>query len=212
MVRHLLNRLLRRGAKPALQDQVDTVTSADLRTRTVSGGGEFGNSIWDPPAETKPESVPSAHSAGGMVGTLIAGMSTFKGLNQLAEQLVNSRSWLAQLDQLAGELPAETLISTIGAALASLPTGLRRDLTERLAFAGVADAGDDAETIAGILRHGNGFEGLLAALVPSVRGEAGAPPNLMAAMKDPLGRDLAQTLILGMINARQEIRSASGKL
>ena len=209
MFGELLNRILGRSTESAFQNRVDQIARADMRKREERRSeSSFGEGVWSTPSPS-PTPEPVASPPGGIFGTLLAGLTGMQGLSELAEQFQAGRPWLAQLNRLSQELPGDARLLAVQRAIGNLPEHTRRDLAARLSSTYGSGSGDLSEIVAGYLQHPDGFERLLLFLVPAqpAVGESSSP-NLMAAMKDPVARDLLRGLSTELAHARDSAAEA----
>ena len=203
----LLNRILGRKSTSAFQARVDEIARSDCRERRPREGAPvFGgnwNSVRPEPEADEPAAPPPL---GGLLGTLLRSLTGMQDMGQTIDQMQVARPWLNQLNRIAQELPPAARLRAVQEVVAGLSATAQSQLRERLRLALEGDSTDIAQVIADQLEYPDGVERILGLLAPA-DSFSGASPSLLAAMKDPLARDLLRNLPLALARERGAVNS-----
>jgi hypothetical protein len=122
-------------------------------------------------------------------------------MGQAIDQMHIARPWLNQLNRISQELPPDARLRAVQEVVAGLPETTLHQLRKRLRSATGDDSTDVAQAIADQLEYPDGVERVLDLLVPA-DSFSGTSPSVVAAMKDPLVRDLLRNLPLALVRER----------
>jgi hypothetical protein len=196
----LLNRILGRRSSSAFQARVDEITRADRRERQPREGAPVFGGNWSS-VRPEPEADEPAAPLGGLLGSLLRNLTGMQDMGQAIDQMQVARPWLNQLNRISQELPPDARLRAVQEVLAGLPETTLYQLRERLRSATGDDSTDVAQAIADQLEYPDGVERVLDLLVPA-DSFSGTSPSVLAAMKDPLVRDLLRNLPLALVRER----------
>jgi hypothetical protein len=196
----LLNRILGRRSSSAFQARVDEITRADRRERQPREGAPVFGGNWSS-VRPEPEADDPAPPLGGLLGSLLRNLTGMQDMGQAIDQMHIARPWLNQLNRISQELPPDARLRAVQEVLAGLPETTLYQLRERLRSATGDDSTDVAQAIADQLEYPDGVERVLDLLVPA-DSFSGTSPSVLAAMKDPLVRDLLRNLPLALVRER----------
>jgi hypothetical protein len=196
----LLNRILGRRSNSAFQARVDEITRADRRERQPREGAPVFGGNWSS-VRPEPEADDPAPPLGGLLGSLLRNLTGMQDMGQAIDQMQVARPWLNQLNRISQELPPDARLRAVQEVVAGLPETTLYQLRERLRSATGDDSTDVAQAIADQLEYPDGVERVLDLLVPA-DSFSGTSPSVLAAMKDPLVRDLLRNLPLALVRER----------
>jgi hypothetical protein len=196
----LLNRILGRRSNSAFQARVDEITRADRRERQPREGAPVFGGNWSS-VRPEPEADDPAPPLGGLLGSLLRNLTGMQDMGQAIDQMQVARPWLNQLNRISQELSPDARLRAVQEVVAGLPETTLYQLRERLRSATGDDSTDVAQAIADQLEYPDGVERVLDLLVPA-DSFSGTSPSVLAAMKDPLVRDLLRNLPLALVRER----------
>jgi hypothetical protein len=196
----LLNRILGRRSSSAFQARVDEITRADRRERQPREGAPVFGGNWSS-VRPEPEADDPAPPLGGLLGSLLRNLTGMQDMGQAIDQMQVARPWLNQLNRISQELSPDARLRAVQEVVAGLPETTLYQLRERLGSATGGDSTDVAQAIADQLEYPDGVERVLDLLVPA-DSFSGTSPSVLAAMKDPLVRDLLRNLPLALVRER----------
>jgi hypothetical protein len=196
----LLNRILGRRSSSAFQARVDEITRADRRERQPREGAPVFGGNWSS-VRPEPEADDPAPPLGGLLGSLLRNLTGMQDMGQAIDQMQVARPWLNQLNRISQELSPDARLRAVQEVVAGLPETTLYQLRERLRSATGDDSTDVAQAIADQLEYPDGVERVLDLLVPA-DSFSGTSPSVLAAMKDPLVRDLLRNLPLALVRER----------
>jgi hypothetical protein len=196
----LINRILGRGSRSTIQARVDEIARADRRERQPREGAPVFGGDWSSVRQELEADEPAA-PLGGLLGSLLRNLTGMQDMGQAIDQMQVARPWLNQLNRIAQELPPDARLRAVQEVVTGLPATTQSQLRERLESATGGDSTDVAQAIADQLEYPDGIERVLAMLVPA-DSFSGASPSVLAAMKDPLVRDLLRNLPLALVRER----------
>ena len=205
MFEDLLNRILGRKSTSAFQARVDEIARSDRRERRPREGAPVFGGNWSS-VRPEPEADEPAPPLGGLLGSLLRNLTGMQDMGQVIDQMQVARPWLNQLNSIAQELPPDARLRAVQEVVAGLPATTQSQLRERLESATGGDSTDVAQVIADQLEYPDGVERILGLLAPA-DSFSGASPSLLAAMKDPLVRDLLRNLPLALVRERGSANS-----
>ena len=217
-----LKRMFGSPGRSTLQQQVDADVRIERDRRRILNPVDtmFSERAYGSDTGADPE---RGEQVDASFGTLIAGLGAMKGVGQFAESLLQGGLWFGQLNQVAVALDPPARLDAVRTALLRLSIDSRQMLGARLTHHHV-DESDSASLISNMLGEPNGFERLISVLAPSQPGQTivvsgwSAPAamattagvNVLDAMRDPLIRDLARTLVPALIRAGERSDSSAG--
>jgi hypothetical protein len=196
----LINRILGRGSRSTIQARVDEIARADRRERQSREGAPVFGGDWSS-VRQEPDADEPAAPLGGLLGSLLRNLTGMQDMGQAIDQMHIARPWLNQLNRISQELPPDARLRAVQEVVAGLPETTLHQLRKRLRSATGDDSTDVAQAIADQLEYPDGVERILGLLVPA-DSFSGASPSLLAAMKDPLVRDLLRNLPLALVRER----------
>jgi hypothetical protein len=196
----LLNRILGRRSSSAFQARVDEIARSDRRERQPREGAPVFGGNWSS-VRPEPEADEPAAPLGGLLGSLLRNLTGMQDMGQAIDQMQVARPWLNQLNRISQELSPDARLRAVQEVVAGLPETTLYQLRERLRSATGDDSTDVAQAIADQLEYPDGVERVLDLLVPA-DSFSGTSPSVLAAMKDPLVRDLLRNLPLALVRER----------
>jgi hypothetical protein len=203
----LLNRILGRRSSSAFQARVDEIARSDRRERQPREGAPVFGGNWSS-VRPEPEADDPAPPLGGLLGSLLRNLTGMQDMGQAIDQMQVARPWLNQLNRISQELPPDARLRAVQEVVAGLPETTLYQLRERLRSATGDGSTDVAQAIADQLEYPDGVERVLDLLVPA-DSFSGTSPSVVAAMKDPLVRDLLRNLPLALVRERDAANSTA---
>lgn len=205
MFEDLLNRILGRRSNSAFQARVDEIARSDRRERRPREGAPVFGGNWSS-VRPEPEADEPAPPLGGLLGSLLRSLTGMQDMGQAIDQMQIAQHWLNQLNHISQELPSDARLRAVQEVVAGLPEATQYQLRQRLGSATGSESTDVAQAIADQLEYPDGVERILGLLAPA-DSFSGESPSLLAAMKDPLVRDLLRNLPLALVRQRDAANS-----